>query len=161
MLYRVIISRMINRILVAIVILLAFSARSSSAQNRIDVLKSADRYNWFIRSNLQSGNSVEGRVNSLDSSRVVIDRTSILLSEISRVERRFNAGGGWKFGAGVGAGAGAVFGYGLAGLCESDCGGTQAAAILVFGGVGALLGGVIGQAIHPPRHYWKPVYPSD
>ena len=135
-------------------------ASCADGQTTTEVLKSAAHGNWFVRANSQAGVMTQGRVLFFDSTRIEIGRVPIRASAISSIERRMNRGGGWKTGSAVGAAAGAIFGYGLAGLCESDCGGAQLGGIVIFGGVGVLLGGVVGQIVHPPAHYWLTIYPA-
>jgi len=53
----------------------------------------------------------------------------------------------------------AALGYGLSGLCEPSCSGEGLKGALIFGGIGAILGGVFGQIILPAEHRWRTTWP--
>lgn len=128
-------------------------------QTASHTLEEAARHNWYVRAHADSSVLGEGRIQRVDSASVIMGARQFALVDISRLDRRLNVGGGWKAGAVVGTLSGAAFGTALAGLCESDCGNAEIHAALVFGGIGALIGGVLGQVIRPPRHTWKRVWP--
>lgn len=137
---------------------LLLNASFLNAQNVQATLKDATQHNWYVRAST-TNNVIEGRSHGLDSISVTIGRTRVPIAEISELDRRLNQGGGWKVGALLGTLGGGAFGVGLSGLCESRWGGLALEGALVFGGIGAVLGGVIGQLVRPSQHTWTKVWP--
>ena len=146
------------RSIILCVALLGAAATTSRAQDVEALLQSAAKQNWYIRAAAESNARWEGRV-TFDDHKILVGGSAVSFDNIRTIERRTNVGGGWKAGAIIGAGSGAALGFMLAGLCEFDCGGQGLIGALVFGGIGALLGGVTGQLVKPPEHQWNPVWP--
>jgi hypothetical protein len=137
----------------------AHSWAQESAPALTAQLRLAQQRNWLVRITTDTAPTLEGRVRAQGDDRFLVGNHAIALQYVRQVERRLNVGGGWKAGAFVGAGMGAAFGWGLGGLCESDCGGVRLTGAAIMTLPGALLGGVIGQLISPPQHRWQRVWP--
>jgi len=146
--------------LVAAVAAVVLAAAPANAQDHLSQhLRVAAERNWYVRVSGDSSRLAEGRVRLNPSHLLRIGNAPVVIDEIRRVERRVDVGGGWKVGTFLGAGSGAAFGYGLSGLCELNCSGEGLKGALIFGGIGAILGGVFGQIIFPAEHRWRTTWP--
>ena len=131
-------------------------AQAPDATSRVSLMRTADQENWFIRASTHEREAL-GRIAEIRHDTAVVGGHAIVIADITRVERRFSSGGGWKRGAAIAGGATAVFAaYALIFSCEYNCSPLPAAGIV---GISALIGGLAGQLISPPQHSWRDVYP--
>lgn len=118
-------------------ILLAGSSPIGNAGTR----KEARSNNWYVRIFDADSIAAEGRLTRLGGDAVNIGRTRVVVAEMSSIERRVRAGGGWR----TGALAGSLTATGLAvmavlGLCYGEC-------VVHAVAAGVLLGASAGAAV--------------
>jgi hypothetical protein len=163
----------------AVVALLALLCGPTPAQAQRDtpssplaVFELADRQDWLLRTTLEDGGVVSGRVRDIDGTVVRLEGGRFDVADVASVERGERTGGGGTTGAWVGAGAitaglillvlaGGVppIGDGPDGILETVA--ALGLAIASIAAIGAVVGGMIGAAMSPSETEWQPLWPAD